>query len=157
MGLLEERDLPMTVYGCGLAFERNPEASAAIAKAGHDICSHGWRGIKHSELGEAEEREHIRKAIVSTEKMTGRRPEGWYCRYGPGENTRRLVVEEGGFTYDSDYYGDELPFWVNVDGKGQLVVPYSLTTNAGKYMGGAGTADHRFTLLKHCLDRLHRA
>ena len=148
--------LPMTVYGCGLAFERNPEASAAIAKAGYDICSHGWRWIKHYELGEAEEREHIRKAIASTEKMIGRRPEGWYCRYGPGENTRRLVVEEGGFLYDSDYYGDELPFWVNVDGKGQLVVPYSLTTNDGKYMAGIGNADQWFTLLKDSFDMLYR-
>jgi peptidoglycan/xylan/chitin deacetylase (PgdA/CDA1 family) len=156
MRLFQERDLPMTVYGCGLAFERNPEASAAIAKAGHDICSHGWRWIKHYELGEAEEREHIRKAIASTEKMIGRRPEGWYCRYGPGENTRRLVVEEGGFTYDSDYYGDELPFWVNVDGKGHLVVPYSLTTNDGKYMVGIGNADQWFTLLKDSFDMLYR-
>ena len=157
MRIFEERELPMTVYGCGLAFERNPEASAAIAKAGHDICSHGWRWIKHYELGEAEEREHIRKAIASTEKMIGRRPEGWYCRYGPGENTRRLVVEEGGFLYDSDYYGDELPFWLNVDGKGQLVVPYSLTTNDGKYMVGIGNADQWFTLaeglLRHALSR----
>ena len=156
MRLFEERDLPMTVYGCGLAFERNPEASAAIAEAGHDVCSHGWRWIKHYELGEAEEREHIRKAITSTEKMIGRRPEGWYCRYGPGENTRRLVVEEGGFTYDSDYYGDELPFWVNVDGKGHLVVPYSLTTNDGKYMVGIGNADQWFTLLKDSFDMLYR-
>jgi len=154
--LFAERELPMTIYGCALAFERNAEASAAIAKAGHDICSHGWRWIKHYELSEAEEREHIAKAVASTTKMIGRRPEGWYCRYGPGENTRRLVVQEGGFLYDSDYYGDELPFWVNVDGKGHLVVPYSLTTNDGKYMVGIGNAEQWFTLLKDSFDMLYR-
>jgi len=156
MRLFAERELPMTIYGCALAFERNAQASAAIAKAGHDICSHGWRWIKHYELSEAEEREHIAKAVASTKKMVGCRPEGWYCRYGPGENTRRLVVEEGGFLYDSDYYGDELPFWVNVDGKGHLVVPYSLTTNDGKYMAGIGNAEQWFALLKDSFDMLYR-
>ncbi len=156
MRLFGERKLPMTIYGCGLAFERNAEASAAIKAAGHDVCSHGWRWIKHYELSEEEERDHIRKAIASTEKMIGARPDGWYCRYGPGERTRRLVVEEGGFLYDSDYYGDELPFWLNVDGKGHLVVPYSLTTNDGKYMVGIGNSDQWFTLLKDSFDMLYR-
>jgi len=154
--LFRERDLPMTVYGCGLAFERNPEVSKAIQQAGYDICSHGWRWIKHYELGEAEEREHIAKAIASTEKMIGERPLGWYCRYGPGENTRRLIVEEGGFLYDSDYYGDDLPFWVTVEGKGQLVVPYTLTNNDGKYLTGIGNSDQWFALLKDAFDMLYR-
>jgi allantoinase len=154
--LFRERGLPMTIYGCGLAFERNPAVSAAIKEAGYDICSHGWRWIKHYELSEAEEREHIRKAIASTEKMIGERPLGWYCRYGPGENTRRLVVEEGGFLYDSDYYGDDLPFWVTVDGKPQLVVPYTLTNNDGKYLTGIGNADQWFTLLKDAFDMYYR-
>ncbi|MEA2811252.1 MAG: hypothetical protein QOJ17_5393, partial [Rhodospirillaceae bacterium] len=156
MRLFQERGLPMTVYGCGLAFERNPEASAAIGKSGFDICSHGWRWIKHYELSEAEERDHIRKAIASTEKMIGERPLGWYCRYGPGVNTRRLIAEEGGFLYDSDYYGDELPFWVTVEGKGQLVVPYSLTNNDGKYMTGIATSDQWFTFVRDAFDMLYR-
>jgi peptidoglycan/xylan/chitin deacetylase (PgdA/CDA1 family) len=154
--LFRERGLPMTIYGCGLAFERNPAVSSAIREAGYDICSHGWRWIKHYELSETEEREHIRKAITSTEKMIGERPLGWYCRYGPGENTRRLLVEEGGFLYDSDYYGDELPFWVTVDGRPQLVVPYTLTNNDGKYLTGIGNADQWFTLLKDAFDMLCR-
>jgi len=156
MRLFQERGLPMTVYGCGLAFERNPEASAAIKKAGFDVCSHGWRWIKHYELSEAEEREHIRKAIAATEKMIGERPLGWYSRYGPGTNTRRLLVEEGGFLYDSDYYGDELPFWVTVDGKPQLVVPYSLTNNDGKYMTGIGTSEQWFSFVRDAFDMLYR-
>ena len=154
--LFQERNLPLTMYGCGLAFERNPETSAAIKKAGYDVCSHGWRWIKHYELGEAEERDHIRKAIASTEKMIGERPHGWYCRYGPGENTRRLVVEEGGFLYDSDYYGDELPFWLTVDGKPHLVVPYSLTNNDGKFVSGIGTSDQWFSFLRDAFDMLYR-
>ena len=156
MRLFQERGLPMTIYGCGLAFERNPEASAAIKNAGFDVCSHGWRWIKHYELSEAEEREHIRKAIAATEKMIGERPLGWYCRYGPGVNTRRLLVDEGGFLYDSDYYGDELPFWVTVDGKPQLVVPYSLTNNDGKYMTGIGTSEQWFSFVRDAFDMLYR-
>jgi peptidoglycan/xylan/chitin deacetylase (PgdA/CDA1 family) len=79
-------------------------------------------------LTEDEEREHIRLAIKSLTKMFGERPLGWYCRTGPSVNTRRLLVEEGGFLYDSDAYNDELPYWQTVDGKPHLVVPYSLTT-----------------------------
>src|SRR3712207_5331475 len=123
--LFQERGLPLTVFACALALERNPEAAAAIRDSGWDICSHGWRWVKHFEMDEAEEREHIRKAAESLERTVGK-AEGWYCRYGPSVNTRRLVVEHGGFLYDSDYYGDELPFWVTVDGEGQLVGPYSL-------------------------------
>jgi allantoinase len=96
MRLFQERGLPMTVFGCALALERNPAAAEAIRAAGYDVCSHGWRWVKHFELSEDEEREHIRKAVVSLEKTVGRRPDGWYCRYGPSVNTRRLVVEHGG-------------------------------------------------------------
>ncbi len=157
MRIFAERNLPMTMFGCGLALERNPEISAAIANAGHDVCSHGWRWIKHYELSEAEEREHIAKGIASIKKMTGERPAGWYCRYGPSVSTRRLLVEEGGFLYDSDYYGDELPFWTTVEGKPHLVVPYSLTTNDGKYASGSiGNSDQWFTLVRDGFDMLYR-
>ena len=154
--LFQERNLPMTIFGCALAMERNPDASAAIAKAGFDVCSHGYRWIKHYELSEAEEREHIRKAITTIQKMTGERPLGWYCRYGPSVNTRRLVAEEGGFLYDSDYYGDELPFWVTVDGKQQLVVPYSITNNDGQFAASIGTSDQWFSFVRDAFDMLYR-
>ncbi|MEN0073016.1 MAG: allantoinase PuuE [Paracraurococcus sp.] len=153
--LFQERGLPLTVFGCGLALEANPEASAAIREAGYDICSHGWRWVKHFELDEATEREHIARAVASIERMTGRKPEGWYCRYGPSENTRRLVVEHGGFLYDSDYYGDELPFWVTVEGRPQLVIPYSLTNNDGKYAGWVGTSDEWFAFIRDAFDMLY--
>jgi allantoinase len=153
--LFRERGLPLTIFGCALALEANPEAAAAIRDAGYDICSHGWRWVKHFELSEAEEREHIARAVASIEKTTGRKPEGWYCRYGPSENTRRLVMEHGGFLYDSDYYGDELPFWLTVDGKPQLVVPYSLVNNDGKYAGWMGTSDQWFSFIRDAFDMLY--
>lgn len=155
MRLFRERGLPMTVFGCALALERNPAAAAAIREAGHDLCSHGWRWIKHFELDESEERDHIARAVLSLEKTVGQRPEGWYCRYSPSVNTRRLVVEHGGFLYDSDYYGDELPFWLTVEGKGHLVVPYSLTNNDGKYAGWTGTSDEWFAFIRDAFDMLY--
>jgi allantoinase len=153
--LFRERELPLTLFGCALAIERNPFIAEAIRQSGYDICSHGWRWIKHYELSEDEEREHIRKAVESLERTTGQRPRGWYCRYGPGLNTRRLVVEHGGFLYDSDYYGDELPFWKTVEGKPHLVVPYSLTNNDGKYAGWMGTSDEWFSFIRDAFDLLY--
>lgn len=153
--LFQDRGLPLTIFGCALALEANPEAAAAIRAAGYDICSHGWRWVKHFELSEAEEREHIARAVASIERTTGRKPEGWYCRYGPSENTRRLVMEHGGFLYDSDYYGDELPFWLTVEGKPQLVVPYSLVNNDGKYAGWMGTSDQWFSFIRDAFDMLY--
>ena len=156
MRLFEERSLPLTVFGCALALERNPPAAAAIRRRNLDVCSHGWRWVKHFELGEAEEREHIAKAVAGIAASVGERPLGWYCRYGPSVNTRRLIVEEGGFLYDSDYYGDELPFWKTVSGKPHLVVPYSLTNNDGKYTGQTGTADQWFAFVRDAFDMLRR-
>jgi allantoinase len=156
MRLFQERNLPLTVYGCALALERNPAAAEAVRKSGFDVCSHGWRWIKHFELSEKEEREHIQKAVASLAKTTGERPLGWYCRYGPSVNTRRLVVEEGGFLYDSDYYGDELPFWKTVNGRPHLIVPYTLTHNDSKFAGSIGTASDWFEFVRDGFDMLYR-
>ena len=155
MRLFRERDLPLTVFGCALALERNPEAAAAIREAGYDVCCHGWRWVKHFELSEAEEREHIRRAVASLEKTVGHRPDGWYCRYGPSVNTRRLVVEEGGFLYDSDSYADELPWWVTVDGRPHLVVPYSQVHNDGKLASTVTPGEDWFAFLRDAFDMLH--
>ncbi|WP_419899449.1 allantoinase PuuE [Roseomonas sp. USHLN139] len=154
MRLFQERGLPMTVFGCALALERNPEAAAAIRDSGFDVCCHGWRWVKHWELSEAEEREHIRRAVDSLQKTVGNRPLGWYCRYGPSVNTRRLVAEEGGFLYDSDSYADELPWWLTVEGRPHLVVPYSLTHNDGKFNGHVGTGDDWFSFVRDGFDML---
>ena len=156
MRAFQERGLPLTVFGCALALERNKLAAEAIRKAGFDVCCHGWRWVRHFQLSEAEEREHIAKAIKSLEQTIGERPAGWYCRYGPSVNTRRLLVEEGGFTYDSDYYGEELPFWQTVEGKPHLIVPYSLTNNDGKYAAGMVHSDQWFGLVRDAFDVLYQ-
>jgi allantoinase len=157
MRVFEERRLPLTVFGCALALERNPDAARAIVEAGHDICSHGWRWIKHWLLSEDEERADIGKAVRSLESLTGRRPLGWYCRTGPSVNTRRLVVEHGGFLYDSDAYNDELPYWVRVGDKPHLVIPYTNDVNDTKFLNpaGYGGGEDFFAYLKDTFDLLH--
>ncbi len=156
MRLFAERNLPMTVFGCALALERNPRAAAAIQAAGHDVCCHGWRWVKHYALDEPTERSHIARAVESLQRTVGGRPLGWYCRYGPSVNTRRLLVEEGGFLYDSDAYDDELPYWVKVDGRPHLVLPYSLTHNDGKFLRGSiGTGEQFFAFLRDGFDMLY--
>jgi allantoinase len=156
MRVFAKRDFPMTIYACALALERNPRAAEAIVAAGHDICCHGWRWVEHFKLSEAEEREHIRLAIESLRRTVGARPLGWYCRYGPSVNTRRLLVEEGGFLYDSDSYNDELPYYVMVEGRPQLVVPYTLTTNDVKWgTANFGTGGDFFVYLRDSFDMLY--
>jgi peptidoglycan/xylan/chitin deacetylase (PgdA/CDA1 family) len=155
--LFQERQLPATVFGCALALERNPPAAQAIALAGYDVCSHGWRWEKHFELEIDEERERIHKAVASLTRTVGTRPLGWYCRYGPSVNTRRLVVEEGGFLYDSDAYNDELPYWTTVDGRSHLVVPYTMSVNDSKFPRGMfGTSDDFFSYARDAFEVMLR-
>ena len=156
MRAFEERGLPMTVYACALALERNPPAAAAIKAAGYDICCHGWRWIEHFKLGEAEERLHIQRAVASLEKTVGARPLGWYCRYGPSVNTRRLVLEEGGFLYDSDAYNDDLPYYVATPSGPHLVIPYTLVNNDVKWANGnVATGEDFFVQLRENFDVLY--
>ena len=140
MGLLRERKIPATVFACAVALERNPLASEAIVDAGFDVCCHGWRWEEHFHLSVDEERERIARAVESLVRKTGNRPLGWYSRYGPSVNTRRLLVEEGGFLYDSDAYNDELPYWTAVEGKPHLILPYALDTNDAKFSTPSGFA-----------------
>src|SRR5436309_8069682 len=149
--------VPVTIFGCARAFEANPPAAAAIAASDWDICSHGYRWTNHPGLSEAEERKQIAEAVELIRRTTGKTPLGWYCRYAPSENTRRLLVEHGGFLYDSDTYNDELPYWVRVNDRPHLVVPYSLTTNDSKFGRGVFfTADDYFTFVKDGFDVLYR-
>jgi putative urate catabolism protein len=155
--LFQERGLPMTIFGCALALERNPAAAAAIKAAGFDICCHGWRWEKHFELSEATERERINRAVASLQQTMGERPLGWYCRSGPSVNTRRLIMEEGGFLYDSDAYDDELPYWTRVNDRPHLVVPYSLSTNDSKFGRGTfATGDDFFHYCRDAFDVLYQ-
>jgi peptidoglycan/xylan/chitin deacetylase (PgdA/CDA1 family) len=153
MRIFAERDIKITVYAVGMALERNPEAAAAIVAAGHEVASHGWRWIDYQLVSEEEEREHMRRAVDSLTKVTGSRPLGWYTgRVSP--NTRRLVVEEGGFLYDSDAYNDDLPYWVVVSGKRHLVIPYTFDNNDMKFgtAQGFNTGDDFWRYLKDAFD-----
>ena len=131
--LLTELKIPVTFYACAVALERNREVADWLKEAGHEPCSHGWRWEETWRLSREEEADHIRRAIDSIKETCGVRPSGWYCRYGPSVNTRELLVEEGGFTYDSDAYNDDLPYYVDVKGKRHLVIPYSMTYNDAKF------------------------
>ncbi len=154
----ERRSLPLTVFGVSMALERCPEVTAAFVEAGHEIACHGWRWIHYQNVDEATEREHLRTAMAIIERVTGQRPSGWYTgRDSP--NTRRLVVEHGGFEYDSDYYGDDLPFWLQVrrsDGSlaPHLVVPYTLDANDMRFAlpQGFSHGDEFFEYLRDAFD-----
>jgi allantoinase len=151
--LFAERNVPLTVSASALALERNRAAARAIADAGHDLLCHGWRWVNQYHLTEAEEREHIRLAVKSLTETVGRRPLGWYCRYSPSLQTRRLLVEEGGFLYDSNSYADELPYWVQVGDKPHLVVPHTFTNNDNKFgRGWWATSDDFVTWMRDAFD-----
>jgi len=150
------RNIKITVYAVAMALERHPEAAAAIVEAGHEVMSHGWRWIDYQYMSEAEERDHMRRAIEILTRLTGSRPLGWYTgRQSP--NTRRLVVEEGGFLYDADAYNDDLPYWVTVSGKRHLVIPYTMDTNDMKFGGvqGFNTGEDFYTYLRDAFDVLY--
>ncbi|MBK8510083.1 MAG: allantoinase PuuE [Candidatus Competibacter sp.] len=157
----ERRGLALTVFGISMALERHPEVTAAFVELGHEIACHGWRWIHYQSMDEATEREHMRTGVDIIQRLTGQAPLGWYTgRDSP--NTRRLVVEHGGFLYDADYYGDDLPFWTQVetsDGRvvDHLVVPYTLDTNDMRFATpqGFNTADHFFTYLRDAFDVLY--
>ena len=133
MRLFEEYSVKSTLFAAAVALERNPEVAEWVGRGKHEVCSHGWRWEEQWLLSREEEREHIQAAIESFERSVGRRPVGWYCRYGPSVNTRELLVEEGGFIYDSDSYADDLPYYVSVGDARHLVVPYTMVYNDVKY------------------------
>jgi len=152
----ERRKLPLTVFGVAMALKRNPDAVAAMRAASHEIASHGWRWIDYQSVDEATERQHIALAVEAIEALTGERPLGWYTgRDSP--NTRRLVVEHGGFLYDADSYADDLPYWTQVGGKAHLVVPYTLDANDMRFAApqGFNSGDQFHTYLKDSFDVLY--
>ncbi len=154
--ILTARRIPVTVFGVAMALQRNPEAVAAMQEAEFEIASHGWRWISYQEMDEAAEREHIRLAVQTIRELTGAPPLGWYTgRDSP--NTRRLVVEHGGFLYDADSYADDLPYWVAVAGKPHLVVPYTLDTNDMRFATAQGfnSGEQFFSYLKDAFDVLY--
>ena len=157
----EKRRLPLTVFGVSMALQRHPELTAAFIELGHEIACHGWRWINHQHMDEATERQHMQTGIEIIRQMTGHAPTGWYTgRDSP--NTRRLLLDHGGFEYDSDYYGDDLPFWMKVsksDGQvlPHLVVPYTLDVNDMRFAlpQGYSQAEDFFVYLRDSFDVLY--
>jgi len=153
---LERRSLPVTVFGVAMAMERNPEAVAAMLAGGHEIACHGWRWISYQSMDEATERDHMRLAVDAVRRMTGSAPLGWYTgRDSP--NTRRLLVEHGGFLYDADSYADDLPYWVEVGATSHLVVPYTLDANDMRFATAQGfnSGEQFFQYLKDTFEVLY--
>jgi len=158
----EQRGLPLTVFGVSMALQRHPELTQAFVDLGHEIACHSWRWIHYQHMDEATEREHIAQGTAIIREMTGGQwPQGWYTgRDSP--NTRRLLLDHGGYAYDSDYYGDDLPFWMKVgktDGSTapQLVIPYTLDANDMRFASpqGFNTGDHFFDYLRDSFDVLY--
>ena len=156
--MFEARKLPLTIFGVSMALQRNLEAVAAFRQLGHEIACHGLKWISYQNVDEATERAHMAEAVQIIRELTGEAPLGWYTgRDSP--NTRRLVVEHGGFEYDADHYGDDLPFWQEVGAARtpQLIVPYTLDTNDMRFaaMQGFNSGTQFFDYLKDAFDVLY--
>lgn len=139
--ILQRHDAPATFFVCSQALARNPQIAHALREGtmtgAYDLCGHGSRWERHQGMSFDAERSAIHSAYDSIASLAGVSPEGWYCRYAPTENTRRIIVEHGGFIYDSDAYNDDLPYWVSCMGRQHLVVPYTQVMNDAKYIRGA--------------------
>ena len=154
--LFQEKKMPLTVFGVAMALERNKEICEEIKKSDYEIASHGWRWIDYQNVPRSTEKKHMQLAINSIKKIFGERPLGWYTgRCSP--NTRNLVIEEGGFLYDSDSYNDDLPYWETKGKKKQLIIPYTLDNNDMRFATNQGfnSGDQFFTYLKDSFDALY--
>ncbi len=154
--LFRKHNIPLTVFAVAMALERHPALADAFMDAGHEICSHGYRWINYQDVPVETERAHIQQAIDVLTRLTGQRPLGWYTgRTGP--NTRRLVIEEGGFLYDADDYNDDLPFWTNTETRPHLVVPYTLDANDMRFATAQGfnAGDQFYGYLRDTFDVLY--
>ena len=154
--LFQEKKIPITIFGVGMALEKNPEICKAIKNSDYEVASHGWRWIDYQNIKKSEEKKHMKLAIQAHKKIFGERPQGWYTgRCSP--NTRDLVFEDGGFLYDSDSYSDDLPYWEVRNKKKQLIIPYTLDNNDMRFATNQGfnTGDHFFSYLKDSFDALY--
>ena len=154
--LFQEKKIPITIFGVGMALEKNPEICKAIIEADYEVASHGWRWIDYQNIKKSEEKKHMQLAIKAHTKIFGKRPDGWYTgRCSP--NTRDLVMEDGGFLYDSDSYSDDLPYWESRNKKKQLIIPYTLDNNDMRFATNQGfnTGDHFYSYLKDSFDALY--
>jgi peptidoglycan/xylan/chitin deacetylase (PgdA/CDA1 family) len=157
LDVFRDFSIALSVLGVARALEQNPELARACVERGHEIVSHGYRWIDYGEVPEDVEREHIRRAVKILTDVTGARPLGWMTGR-PGPNTRRLVVAEGGFLYDRDSLADELPYWLRVENKPHLIIPYSYEANDNRFNENCGfsTGDDFFAYMRDAFDLLHR-
>jgi peptidoglycan/xylan/chitin deacetylase (PgdA/CDA1 family) len=148
----------VTVSATAAALELNPALADWMRRGDHDLLGHGWRWVEAWNLSEEEERAHIAMAVESFQRVLGTRPAGWNCRGWPSERTRRLLIEQGGFIYDSDACGDDIPYYEHSEGRPFLVVPYTKTYNDSRYLMTPGFASPRDYLdtLTFGLDELVR-
>jgi len=154
LNLFQMHAIKTTFFATAKTLEANQKAAKAIVDQGHEICGHGYRWIEHFTMTREEERESIKNAIALIEKITGQRPLGWYCRE-PSPNTIELLAEEGGFSYNSDVYNDDLPYYVNVQGKKFLLIPYTPDVNDFHYFSNRfANAEEFFQYLKDTFDYL---
>jgi putative urate catabolism protein len=160
--LFERLRLPLTIFAVAAAARRNAEAVAAFQELGCEIASHGLRWLSYQLADEATERAHMAEATAILRELFGAAPLGWYTgRDSP--QTRRLVVEQGGFLYDSDSYADDLPYWTRVADRAgalhtHLVVPYALDTNDMRFATAQGfnSGTQFFDYLRDAFDTLYR-
>ncbi len=156
--LFQDRGLPLTIFGVSMALQRHPEVTRAFVELGHEIACHGLRWISYQSMDEATERNHLAEAVRIIRELTGQSPLGWYTgRDSP--QTRRLVLEHGGFLYDSDSYADDLPYWVDApDGRPHLVIPYALDSNDMRFATAQGfnSGSQFYDYLRDAFDVLYR-
>jgi allantoinase len=154
--LFKDKNIPVTIFGVGLALEQNPEVCEAIKNGNYEVAAHGYRWIDYQDVKKSIEKKHMQQAIKIIKKIFGSRPLGWYTgRCSP--NTRDLVFDEGGFLYDSDSYSDDLPYWEKRGSKRQLIIPYTLDNNDMRFATNQGfnTGDHFYNYLKDSFDALY--
>jgi len=157
LDIFRDFSVQVSVLAVARALEQNPELAKAFVQRGHEIVSHGYRWIDYADVGEEVERQHIQRAIDVLTRLTGTRPVGWMTGR-PGPNTRRLLVEAGGFLYDRDSLADELPYWLRVGDRPHLVIPYSYEANDNRFNENSGfsTGDDFFTYMRDAFDVLRR-
>jgi len=157
MRILRERRVDATIFAVGMALERNPEAAAQMADSGFEVACHGQRWIDYQFVAEAVERADMERNIEVITRLIGKRPVGWYTGR-PGPNTRRLVVETGGFLYDSDAYNDDLPYWSRDAARPHLIVPYTFDCNDSRLQRGGdfATGDDFFSYCRDAFDWMYR-
>jgi peptidoglycan/xylan/chitin deacetylase (PgdA/CDA1 family) len=134
MDVFDAHNAKATVSACGHAVERSPELARDAVARGHEVSAHGWRWESHAGMSEAEERDRIARAVAAIARVTGSRPVGWHTRSSASPNTRRLLIEDGGFLYDSDAYNDDLPWLAGSPERPHVVLPYAFDANDMQFL-----------------------